>query len=77
MFFNGKQYLVGIDRFDEIVADFPTEGFIHDMLFFALGNHNDGDLRKGGLDLREGFKTAESRHVLIKKNDVDGTGMFL
>ena len=42
MLLEAKQYLVGVDRFDEVVGNLLTYGLLHYILLFALGNHHHG-----------------------------------
>ena len=67
-----QQDLRGIDGFDEVVGNLAPDGLIHDVLLFALGNHDDG--RRGCclLDALQGLQSADARHVLIEKDEVIG-----
>ncbi len=72
VFLECKQYLAGIDGLDEVVGYLGADGLVHDILFLALGNHDDGDGRVDFLDAREGFESAESGHVLVEEDEVEG-----
>lgn len=72
MFFDGEEYLVGFDRFDEVVGDLAAEGFVHDMFFLAFGDHHDGNLWMIAFDDGEGVQAAHAWHVFVEKHEVDG-----
>ena len=38
----GQQDLIGVDGLDEVVGNLLSDGLVHDVLFLALGDHNDG-----------------------------------
>ena len=71
MLLDAKEYLFGVDGFDEIVADFASQSFVHDVLFLAFGNHDDGDLRVAFLDNLQGVDAGETGHLLVEKDQVD------
>ena len=70
---DGEEDLVGVDGFDEVVAYLASEGLVHDVLLLTLGNHDDRELRVGGLDARERLEAADAGHVLVEEDDVDLT----
>lgn len=71
IFLNRQEYLVGVDRLDEIIGNLVADGLVHDVLLFALGNHDDGNMWRHLLDAGEGFKATQSRHVLIENYQVE------
>ena len=68
----GQQYLSGIDRFDKVVGNLTANGLIHNVLLFALGNHNHRNCGKNFLNAGKRFQAIDTRHVLVKKNKVIG-----
>ena len=71
------KYLVGVHRLDKVVADFAAEGLVHDVLLLALGNHDNWHMGVAGLKLAEGVQTAQSRHVLVQKDNVYTLAVFI
>ena len=69
---DGHQDLVGVDRFDQVVADFGTNRLLHDALLLALGDHDDGQLRPLGLDALKRLNAIQARHVFVQEHDVVG-----
>ena len=72
-----QKNLIGIDRLDEIVGDFRTDGLVHDILFLALCHHDD---RRGRLDVLyplQRFESRQTRHLLIKQYEVERLGLAL
>jgi hypothetical protein len=55
VFLQGQQHLHGIDRFDQVVGNFMTNGLVHDVFFLAFGDHYHRQGRKQGLDLVKGL----------------------
>ena len=72
IFLYGEENLIGIDRLDEVIGYFVSDGLVHDVFFFALGDHDDGNLGIFHLDLAEGIEPAQSRHVFVEDNEVEG-----
>ena len=65
-----QQYLVGVDRLDEVVGNLGADGLVHDVLLLALGHHHH---RHGGLHLldeRQRLESREARHILIEQDKV-------
>lgn len=56
IFLYGEENLIGIDRLDEVIGYFVSDGLVHDVFFFALGDHDDGNLGIFHLDLAEGIE---------------------
>ena len=71
-FLEGQQDLVGVDGFDEVVADLGAEGFFHDGFGLVFGDHDDGHIGVGRFQAGEGFQPGDAGHALIQENDVDG-----
>ena len=69
-FLDRHQDLVWIHRLDQVVADFGSDGLLHDVLLLTLGNHDDGQLRSFGLDALKRLNPVEAGHVLIQKHHV-------
>ena len=70
VFFEGKQNLIGIYRFDEIVRNLAAYGLLHDVFFFAFGNH---DYRKSGIAVLyhvQHFQARKSGHIFVQKHYV-------
>ena len=67
-----QKNLTGIDGLDEVIGYFVSDGLVHDVFFFALGDHDDGNLGIFHLDLAEGIEPAQSRHVFVEDNEVEG-----
>ena len=63
--------MVGVDGFDEVVGDFGADGLVHDVLFFGLGDHDDGDVGLLLLDAGECFEAGEAGHVLVEDDEVE------
>ena len=74
VFFDGEEDLAGVDGFGQVVADFAAEGVLHDVFLFALGDHDDGELRPALLDDVEGVEAAQARHLLVEEDEVRDEG---
>ena len=72
VFLDRQEHLVRIDGLDEVVGDFRADGFVHDVLFFGLGDHHDGG--RGGvfLDPGEGFESGHPGHHFVEDDEVEG-----
>ena len=68
---DGEQDLVGVDRLDQVIADFGADGFLHDVLLLTLGDHDDRQMRPLVLDAGEGFQPVQTRHLLIQKDQIE------
>ena len=68
--FDGEQELAGADGLDEVVADFAAEGVLHDVFFFAFGDHHDGERGPAEFDLAEGVEAGEAGHLLVEQDEV-------
>ena len=66
-----QQYLHGIDGLYEVVGDGLADGLVHDVFFFALGNHHDGRLRLYLLDTLQSLKARYAGHHLVKQYKVE------
>ena len=70
MFLEAKQYLGGINGFDQIIGYFLSDRLLHDMFLFGLSDHHYRHFGMQTLDLLQRLQTRHTRHVLIQKNDV-------
>ena len=68
----GEEYLLWVDRLDEIVRYFLAYSLVHDVLLLALGDHHDGCLGLYLLDTLQRLKAADARHHLVEKYKVKG-----
>ena len=68
---DGQQDLHRVDRLDEVVGDLAADGLVHDVLFLALGNHDDGHIGLHDFDALQGHKAADTRHVLVEDDEVE------
>ena len=66
-----QQDLVGIDGLDQVVGNLLADGLLHDILFLALGHHDDRQRGLQFLDLLQGLQSAESGHLLIEEHHVE------
>ena len=67
---DGEQDLVGVDRLDQVIADFGADGFLHDVFLLALGDHDDRQMRPLVLDASERLQPVQAGHLLVQKNQV-------
>ncbi len=70
VFLYGKEHLVGVDRFDEVVGDLGADRLVHDVLLLAFGDHDDGGGGTQLLDRRQGFEPRHARHHLVEYDEV-------
>ena len=70
--FDGKENLVGIDGLDEVIGYFVSDGLIHDILFLAFRDHDDGNGGVLHFQLTEGVEPTQSGHILVEDNEVEG-----
>ncbi len=68
----GEEDLVGVDGLDEIVGNLRPYGLVHDVFLLALGDHDNGCCRLYLLDVLQCFETAQARHHLVEKYQVEG-----
>ena len=69
---DGEQHLIGIDGLDDVIGDFRTDGFVHDILLFAFGNHDYGGGGTHLLDLGKRFETRHAGHHFVEDDQVIG-----
>ena len=67
---DGEENLVGVDGLDEVVADFASQGILHDVLLFALGDHYYRQLRPVLFDFPQGVDTRQPRHLFVEEDDI-------
>ena len=67
----GQQDLAGVDGLGEVVADLAAEGFFHQVLFLALGDHHHGQVGRGLFDFGERLKAAHAGHLLVEQHHVE------
>ena len=68
--FQRYEYLIRIDRLDQVVGNLVAYGLIHNILFLAFRNHYYGDMRLALLDGREGLEAGQSGHIFVENNQV-------
>ena len=68
-FFEGKQYLIGFHRFDQVVTDLRADGFIHQILFFIFGDEHHRNIFDD-FQPRKRFQSGNAGHTFIQKNYV-------
>lgn len=71
VFLYRQEYLVGVDRLDEVVGDVVADSLVHDILLLTLGDHYDGSGRCRLLDALQRLQPGQSRHVLIENDEVE------
>jgi len=67
----GHQDLARIDRFRQIVIDTSPDGLVHQVFFFALGDHDDWHVRVAPLQLLQRRQSVETGHHLIEQDEVE------
>ena len=67
---NRQQDLIGVDRLDQVIADFGADGFLHDVFLLTLGDHDDRQMRPLVLDASERLQPVQAGHLLVQKNQV-------
>ena len=70
--FASHEDLAGVDRLRQVIVDAAANGFVHQVLFFVLGDHNYRHVGIGHLDLLQGRKPVQPRHHLVEQHDVKG-----
>ena len=66
----GEQDLIGVDRLDQVIADFGADGFLHNVFLLTLGYHDDRQMRPLVLDTSERLQPVQAGHLLVQKNHV-------
>lgn len=66
-----EQYLVGVDRLDEVVGNLLSDGLLHDVFFFAFGHHYYRQRRLQLLNALQGLQAAKSWHLLVEEHQVE------
>ena len=69
--FQRYEYLIRIDRLDEVIGDFITYGLIHNIFLFALSDHYHRYVRLALLDGRESLEASQTRHLLVEYNQIE------
>ncbi|MPM03587.1 hypothetical protein SDC9_49854 [bioreactor metagenome] len=70
IFLQSQQNLTGIYRFGEIIGNFAANSHIHEIFLLTFRNHDQGHIRMNFLNQRNGFQSAQTRHVFIQEDDV-------
>ena len=68
-----QQYLIGVDRLDQVVGNLLSDGLIHDVLLLTLRHHHHRQLRSQFLDALQGFQSREAGHHLVEQHQVETT----
>ena len=68
--FDRQQDLVGVDGLDQVIADFRSNGLLHDVFLLALGDHDDGHVGVPGLDALQGLDPIQTGHVFVQKHHI-------
>ena len=69
--FERQQNLVRIHRLYKIVGNLVPYGLVHQVLLLRFGNHYHRHLRMSLVDARQRLKPRQSRHILIKENEIE------
>ena len=69
--FDRKQNLHRVNRFNQIVGNFATDGLIHDIFLLAFGDHNHRHIRLADFDFAQCFQPADARHVFVENNEAE------
>ena len=77
IFLQRQQYLVGVDRFYEVVGNLFPYRLVHDVLLFALCHHNNRDVWLHLLDELQRLKPRQSGHHLVEQHEVEGVLLTL
>ena len=70
IFFQRQQNLAWIHRFGQVIGYFIADGHIHDVLFFAFGNHHHRYIWVQDFNLSQGFEATQAGHIFIQKDDI-------
>ena len=62
---------MGLTGLMKIVGYLLPDGLLHDVLFFALGNHHHAYRRIYLLEFAQGFQTADTRHLLVEQYQIE------
>lgn len=73
MFLYGYKNLVRVHRLDKVVCDLASYSLVHDVFLFALRYHYDRHMRLPLFYHRQGFKTGQAWHVLVKYDKVEAS----
>ena len=65
-----QQNLLRIDRFEQIIGNLRANGLVHQVFRLILCHHHDWHVGRSLLDGRQRLKSAESRHILVEKDEV-------
>ena len=69
IFLQRQQYLVGIDRLDQIVGDAIAYRLVHDILLLRLGDHDDGHIGMRLVDAGQGLQAGQAGHILVEQHE--------
>ena len=70
MFLEAQEDLGGIDGLYQIVGYLLSDSLLHDMLFFAFGDHHHRYFRTQTFYLLQRLQPVHTRHVLVKKDNI-------
>ena len=68
---DGRQYLLRIDRFYQVIGNVASHSLIHYVLFLILRDHDHRYMRGGKLYAMKCLQTCEPRHILVKYDEVE------
>lgn len=71
VFLDHQQNLTGIDWLDQVVIDLGSDGLVHDLLLFILGNHDHREPGAKCFDLAQSIQSGKSGHVFVQKNHIE------
>ena len=69
--FECEEYLIGVDRLNQIISNLRAYRLVHDVFLLALCHHHDGHGRSDILDALKGFKAVDARHHLVEEDKVE------
>ena len=66
----GGQHLAGMDGLEQVVRNLGANGFLHNAVFLAFGDHHHRQRRASGLYFGQQFQSSPAGHVLVQQNRV-------
>ena len=71
VFLDREKYLIGVNRFNEIVGYFVANSLVHNIFFLTLGNHYHRYFGVSFFDAAQCLQTAQSGHILVQNYQVE------
>lgn len=70
-----QEELIWIDGLDQVIGDLPADGLVHQLLLFALSDHDDGHEGAKFFDSLQGVEARQAGHVFVEEDQVEGLAL--